>query len=190
MVKKFWLWILRVIAEHVLFQLLAVPAFAYAIGWAIAIRQGTEAAFSNIPPLFWPIVVGLIIIVTFYPAFVAPVIKWCKESRARAKAKENILRASIENAYIKFRNVCEPKTLNPTNPGNPYFMAADARDYANLIRPLLQDAKLFPPERCTIETSSLKKWFNYLGKVRAMDRWIELTYRAGGTPREVVSTKG
>ena len=72
----------------------------------------------------------------------------------------------IETAYIKLRNVCEPKTLNPTHPGNSDFMKSDARDFINPFRTELEDAGLGPPKLCTTEETSLKEWFDYFGKLR------------------------
>ena len=172
--KKLLSWILNIFATHIVSQLITISAFAYFAGWIVAARNGVEVVLSNIPPLFLPITAGLAITVLFYPAFIAPIVKWNKN-------KEKVLRASIESAYIKFRNVCEPKTLNPAHPGNQNFMAADARDYANMISPLLEDADLGPPKKCTTTPESLEEWFSYLEEVRAMDRWIDLTYQAGGS---------
>ena len=171
--KKSLSWLLSIVAEHTLLKLVSSIPIAYFLGWATAACNGAKVMFNNIPPLFWPILAGLVLVVTFYPAYVAPVIK-------QRKHREKILRASIESAYVKFRNACEPKTLNPASPGNPNFMEADARDYANMIRPLLKDANLNPPEICITTPVSLNEWFRYLEEVRAMDRWIDLTYQAGG----------
>ena len=171
MVKNFLSWLGAIFAEYTVLQLIAAVPLAYFLDLASVVRREGNVVFDSLSPFFWPILATLVLVVTFYPAFVVPFVEW-------RGAKERTLRASIEDAYIKFRNACEPDTLDPKHPGNPAFMAADARDYANLIRLLIQDARLHPPGICTTEPSSLNEWFVYLGQVRAMPRWTELTYRA------------
>lgn len=89
------------------------------------------------------------------------------------KQKEIKLRNIIENAYQKFIRVVEPDILDPENPGNPYYMKVDARDYINPRRSILIKAGLNPPPICTIEQESLDEWYFYLQDERLSDRWAD-----------------
>ena len=82
------------------------------------------------------------------------------------KARKFILRSKIEKAYFMLRNVCEPDTLNPQQPGNPVYMKAAARDYINPLRKSLSKAGLEPPDKCTVGDGSLQEWFEYFGRLR------------------------
>jgi len=76
------------------------------------------------------------------------------------------LRRPVDEGYMKLRGVCEPETLNPEHPGNPEYMAADARDHVNPMRKSLEKAGFFTPGECRAEESSLKEWFVFLRRVR------------------------
>ena len=77
------------------------------------------------------------------------------------------LKPKVEEAYIKLRNVCEPETLDPQQPGNQEFMKSDARDFVNLLRPRLENAGLYgAPPPCTTDRQSLMEWFRFLATVR------------------------
>lgn len=76
------------------------------------------------------------------------------------------IRWSVNRTYIKFRNVCEPKTMNPKKPGNSDYMKSEARDSANVLIKRLCKAGFDPPPRCTTEEESLQEWFKFLEDVR------------------------
>ncbi len=52
-------------------------------------------------------------------------------------------------------------------------MKSDARDMANDMIIRLIKEKMYPPEKCTLNDESLKKWFEYLedAKIR-LSTWI------------------
>lgn len=80
--------------------------------------------------------------------------------------RRKLLRQKVEAAYLKLRLVCEPRTLNPDAPGNPVYMASDARDTVNVLRKRLLRAGYAPPDKCSSNNESLKEWFSFLSDVR------------------------
>ena len=92
----------------------------------------------------------------------------------RKKRQRLLLWDQVEAAYLKLRNVCEPGTLNPKGSGNPTFMKAEARDFINPLRFVIQKAGYPPPKMCTTEDDSLWDWFTFLGDLRSKEEWIDL----------------
>lgn len=72
----------------------------------------------------------------------------------------------VAEAYDFLQVVCEPKTLDPENPGNPDYMKARARNHVNFLIRNLERAGFFPPPRCTTEDDSLQEWYRFLENVR------------------------
>ena len=100
-----------------------------------------------------------------------------EQSMSETKKQKIEFRRTIEEAYLKLRNVCEPDTLNPAKPGNPTFMKADARDFINPMQPFLEPLGFDPPpKQCTTDDGSLQEWFEYLGNLRASEKWIDLMH--------------
>lgn len=85
-------WIAARFAEHIFLQLLASIPLAYILGWIIAVKQGAMVMFGAIPPLFWPILAALIVLVTIYPGLISPVVEWWQ-------AKAESYRNEVEEAY-------------------------------------------------------------------------------------------
>lgn len=77
------------------------------------------------------------------------------------------LRPLVEDAYMALRNACEPKTLDPKDPGNAEFIKSDARDLVNSMTGRLRRAGIQPPDLCDRSDESLAEWFRFLGKLRS-----------------------
>ena len=89
------------------------------------------------------------------------------------KIRRALLRNRVRKAYLEFRNVCEPDTLNQANPGNMDFMMSSARDMANDMITRLIKTELYPPEKCTLDKKSLQEWFKFLENARIqLSTWM------------------
>lgn len=80
--------------------------------------------------------------------------------------RRKLLRKKVAEAYMKFRNACEPETLNPDSPGNLAFMRSDARDSAVDLTCSLVKAGYIPPDQCDTTEESLNDWFVFLRSVK------------------------
>lgn len=89
----------------------------------------TISIFAN---LSFPVFVGISLVLIF-----GKVEKFFRDKRRHQQEQRKSLLNDIEKAYSLLRMVCEPKTMNPQNPGNPDFMKSEARDFVNPMIPRL-----------------------------------------------------
>ena len=113
-------WLGNLIVGHTLLQFVATPPLAYFIGLVADNKKGAGAVFDALPPLFWPILAALVLTVTFYPGFIAPIRKWSREKeeredRLRRETKEE-KDALLERTYWAVLNAFDPNILDETNP--------------------------------------------------------------------------
>ena len=79
-----------------------------------------------------------------------------------------LLRAEVEGLLNQLQMVCEPDTLSNPNEANLAYMASQARNEAERLRPRLEKAGLFPPANPNRDT--LVTWFEYVRQIRVQLR--------------------
>ena len=162
MMKTFFKWLAGIFGEHVVLQLVASPAVAYGLGWIIAVQRGVEAMFDAVPPLFWPILATLVLLLTLYPGFIAPVIRW-------RQRKKNSYFKEVEAVYRDVSRIHKPNILNPQDPGNPDAMKELAQRAVDVLRPkIIQKRKGIdiPLPIDVDDDRSLRQWYDFLRNER------------------------
>ena len=161
--KRLVQWIAALLAEHVVLQFIAVPPLAYFLGLAAEAWQGAKTMFDSLPPLFWPMLAGLVLAVTFYPGFVSPRIKW-----RRSKMKEYT--QALEQTYFNVSQAHRPQILNPAHRGNPHAIKQNAQDAVDALRPKLMrkyKKRDVPAMIDMDDVVSVRQWYEYLREKRA-----------------------
>ena len=163
MLKRLLKWLGNLFAEHTLLQLVAAAPTAYLVGLAKQWEKGAGSMFDALPPLFWPILAILVLAVTVYPGFVAPIIKY-------RRGKEQEYWDLVDRAYEMVSHAYKPGILNPEHPGNPNAIEEHAQNRADRLRPLLigrRGPEGAPPEIDVRDKNSLRDWYNCLRRERA-----------------------
>ena len=167
-------WTAAVFAEHVVLQVIATPAFAYMGSLLLIWWKGEKAMFDAIPPLFWPILACFVILVTFYPGFVVPFLKWRRERENRKKERENAwqnkFRENLEAAYLHVSHAYKPQIKNPKHPGNPSAIKEFAQNHSDIVRVILTERcrrRDIPSAIDVEDAESLREWYDFLRWERA-----------------------
>ena len=163
MIKKALNWLGGILAQHTVLQLVATLPLAYLIGWGVEIGQGAKAVLDAPPPLFWLILAATVLAVTFYPAFVAPIVRW-------RKSRREAYRQELDEAYIHVSHVYRPEVLNPAHPGNPHTIKECAQNSVDALRPKLvrkYTESDVPPMIDVKDEASVRQWYEYLRQKRA-----------------------
>ena len=163
MIKKALNWLGGILAQHTVLQLVTAVPLAYLIGWGVEIRRGAKAVFDAPPPLFWLILAATALAVMFYPAFVAPIVRW-------RKSRREAYREDLEGAYAKVSVVYKPEVLDPKHPGNPHAMREYAQNAVDALRPMLirkYAESEVPPMIDVGDEASVRQWYEYLRQERA-----------------------
>ena len=119
--------------------------------------------FNSLSPLFWPMLAGLVLVVTFYPGFVSPIVKWRK-----SKMKE--YPHMLEQAYVNVSQVHRPQILNQAHLGNPHAIRQNAQDTVDALRPKLirkYKKRNVPAMIDMDDAASVRQWYEYLREKRA-----------------------
>ena len=151
------------IAQHVLLQIIATFPTAYILGLVVTAKQKGGVVLNAIPPMFWPILAGLVLIVTVYHGFLYPMYK-------KRKEKSEAYRQEVESAYEWVTQAYKPSILNPRCPGNPHTIKEYAQRAVDTLRPkLVKKCKgaAIPQAIDVSDEHSLEQWYNYLREERA-----------------------
>ena len=151
------------IAQHVLLQIIATFPTAYILGLVVTAKQKGEVVLNAIPPMFWPILAGLVLIVAVYHGFLYPMYK-------KRKEKSEAYRQEVESAYELVSQAYRPSILNPQHQGNPDAIKEYAQRKVDSLRPKLMKKRkgtVIPQVIDVTDEHSLEQWYNYLREERA-----------------------
>jgi hypothetical protein len=156
-------WLLELLVEYVVLRLITSPFMAYGLSWLVdSWKKGTAVAFDSLPAWFWPILATLVVLFTFYPAFIAPIVKSRKERLEACRAK-------VEKAYTCVSQAYKPEILNPEHPGNPDYIRECAQNAVDVLRSQFQKRWSGPnvPDVIDVDNrDSLRQWYDFLRNER------------------------
>lgn len=163
MLGRFWTWLAGVFAEHALLKLIGTVPVAYFAGLGVQFHQEATAMLDVLPPLFWPILAGLVLVVTGYHGLVGPIIKTRRE-------KERGYWDDVQSAYAYVSEAYKPEIMDPAKSGNPHAIKWYAQNRVDRLRPLLirkRGAGAIPEEIDVANSDSLRSWYNCLRREKA-----------------------
>ena len=146
--------------------------FAFLVLYEAAIFGGgamTDIVYGWAPLWFWT-TITVAAILGMPALYTREIWRWVRRrgSREDTKVEAPSLHEEIVEAYRLVQRVHRPDILNPAAPGNMAFMAEEAQDAVDVLRPKLLAAGLNPPAKINIgNKKSLEKWYDYLRIKRA-----------------------
>ena len=163
MIRSALTWLAQVLAGHAVLQLGGAAALAYLGGWAVQLWRGAEIVSDALPPLFWPLLTALTLIVTAYHGIAVPMLQWRRRRRQS-------YRDTLEHAYQEVSVAYKPHILNPAHPGNPHAIREYAQNAADKFRAaaLSGNARSEVPPLIDMEDEeSVRRWYYHLRQERA-----------------------
>ena len=162
MIGRFLKWLGGIFAEHTVLWLIATPAMAYLAGVVAQLQYGARDVLDAVPPLFWPILSGLVIAVVFHATVVYSVIKRRREYKI---AYFN----QVESTFIFLTGAYKPETLDPKRPGNPAAIMEQTQAHVDLLRARMMKHRRsnIPPGIDVSSTDSLREWYEFMRAERA-----------------------
>ena len=156
-------WLAGLVAASLVTTLLAAIPFSYLLGLVGKfIANGNVGWMDNLvglPPLFFPILAILSLLILAPSGIVAPLKQWWN--------KPPPLQIEIERVYKLVERVHKPQILSPENPGSLPFMQAQAQNAVDVLRSVLLKQGLSPPQIVDFDQSSSRTiWYDYLRTIR------------------------
>lgn len=164
LLKRFGLVAAEFVIEKTVLYLIAIVPLSYFAAQTRQWWEGATVMFDSFPPLFWPILSVLVLVVV-----AIQLITLFREQRnlRRKEQRENYQNA-IDDAYTAVSHAHKPQILNPASPGNEHAILEIAQNAADTIRPrLLQEGvKNVPNEFDTKDPEIIGSWYECLRQER------------------------